>query len=75
MKNDDKQLLKSASNVDERLTFGIILRGHSDDIKKLKSYIENEDLVLVFKKLSLDNLYIINSTEFQELQHLQEKNK
>jgi hypothetical protein len=69
----DEHLLRSAAIADERLTFAIIVRGRSDDIRKLKAYIENNKLTLVFKKFSLDNLYVINPTEYQQLQQLQDK--
>jgi len=69
----DEHLLYSADRADERLTFAIIVRGYSKDIRKLKSYIDNKDLVLVFKKFSTDNLYIINPVEYQQLLQLQNK--
>ena len=69
----DEQLLYSADRADERLTFAVIVRGYSQDIRKLKSYIDNKDLVLVFKKFSTDNLYVINPVEYQQLLQLQNK--
>jgi len=69
----DEQLLYSADRADERLTFAVIVRGYPKDIRKLKSYIDNKDLVLVFKKFSTDNLYVINPVEYQQLLQLQNK--
>jgi hypothetical protein len=73
MKDNDENLLKSASEINEKITIGLILRGQSSDIKKLKFFIEETELQLIFKKISLDNLYVINQTDYQKLTEFQDK--
>lgn len=72
-KINDEQTLQAADNADEIITFGVICRGQSNDIRKLKTYIQNSQLHLIFKKISMENLYIIDSINYRLLQQLPEK--
>jgi len=71
--NNFDQLEEAARISDERLTYGVIIRADADDIQRFKQYIADNNLTLVFKKVSMDNLYIINAQEYLQLQQLQTK--
>jgi len=64
---NNREVLESAEIMDEKLAFAIVVRGDANNIKDLKDYIHRNNLQIVFKKMSLDRLYVINSKEYTQL--------
>lgn len=70
---DSEKLLQSAETAGEKLTFALIIRGTSDDIRKLKQYVDENNFTIVFKKFSTDNLYCINNAEYVQFMQQQKQ--
>jgi hypothetical protein len=70
MQGNDDKLLQDAQMLDAKITFGVIIRDKPDSVRDLQRYLHNKDVNVVFKKFSLDNLFIVYPAEFEKLQQL-----
>lgn len=70
MSEVNDELLENAEMIDAKITFGIIIRDNPRTVRDLQRYLQHKKINIVFKKYSLDNLYVIYSGDYQQLQKL-----